>query len=139
MSPAETTVEVLSVGPLPETHRMLRSILQHTNWRIHCVESRQEACRLLRDHPLGVVISEDQLPDGTWRDLLTDVSETAARPYVIVTSRLSDEKLWMEVIEAGGFDVLARPLESSEVRRVIAVGWRHWHDRATHAPRTAAA
>ena len=50
-------------------------------------------------------------------------------PLIIVTSRLADERLWAEVLNLGGFDVLSRPYDAREVRHVIAQAWRSWHSR----------
>jgi DNA-binding response OmpR family regulator len=36
-----------------------------------------------------------------------------------VTSRLADERLWAEVLSLGGYDVLMKPFDVSEVYRVI--------------------
>jgi FixJ family two-component response regulator len=40
-------------------------------------------------------------------------------PPLIVTSRHADNRLWGEVLNLGGFDVLAKPLDEDEVRRVV--------------------
>jgi len=129
MSDEETKVQVLSVGPVAETHSVLKRILQSTNWNIHPAESRRDASEWMRQHPVGVVICEDQLPDGSWRDLMQDLAESPNHPYFIVTSGSGGRRLWMDVIEAGGFDLLAKPFDTLEVRRVIALAWRHWASR----------
>jgi len=43
----------------------------------------------------------------------------AAPPLLIVASRLADERLWAEVLNLGGYDVLLKPFEPAELRRVI--------------------
>jgi len=44
---------------------------------------------------------------------------------LVVTSRLADDALWAEVLNMGGYDVLAVPLDSEEVMRVIGAALRH--------------
>ena len=39
-------------------------------------------------------------------------------PVLIVTSKVADEYLWSEVLNLGGYDVLAQPLDRDEVTRV---------------------
>jgi len=40
-------------------------------------------------------------------------------PKLIVTWRLADERLWAEVLNLGGFDVLGQPLYAREVLHSI--------------------
>jgi len=37
---------------------------------------------------------------------------------------LADEVLWAEVLNLGGYDVLAKPFNSNEFIRVISMAWR---------------
>jgi hypothetical protein len=50
----------------------------------------------------------------------------AKPPQLIVTSRTADESLWAEVLNIGGYDVMALPFERLEVERVIASASRHF-------------
>jgi hypothetical protein len=45
---------------------------------------------------------------------------------VIVSSRLADERLWAEVLNLGGYDVLGMPFEPEKVLRVADSAWRAW-------------
>jgi hypothetical protein len=44
----------------------------------------------------------------------------------VVASRHADENLWGEVLNLGGYDVLIKPFDCSEVTRVVGMAWRHW-------------
>jgi len=63
-------------------------------------------------------------------------------PPVIVTTRAVDDALWTEVLEAGAFDLLPKPLDPDEVRRVISLSWRSARDaralKASCRPRATA-
>jgi DNA-binding response OmpR family regulator len=77
-----------------------------------------------RTHP-RVVVCERDLPDGSWKDVLDLTLALCNRPPVIVTSRLADECLWAEVLNLGGYDVLAKPLDEREVYRAVQLAWEH--------------
>jgi hypothetical protein len=47
-------------------------------------------------------------------------------PLLVVTSRLADEYLWVEVLNLDGHDVLAKPFRAAEAQRVLESGWRIW-------------
>ena len=46
------------------------------------------------------------------------------RPALIVVARVGDERLWAEVLNLGGYDVLAKPLDPAEVDYVISAACR---------------
>jgi DNA-binding response OmpR family regulator len=52
-----------------------------------------------------------------------------APPCVIVTSRLASDRLWMELLNEGAFDLLSKPFDPSEVMRIIHSAWVHWQNR----------
>jgi len=57
--------------------------------------------------------------------------EAAADPaFLIVASRLADNRIWAEVLNEGGHDVLAKPFHTPEVLQSItsACLWRRVHE-----------
>jgi len=49
-------------------------------------------------------------------------------PPLIVTSRLADDRLWVEALNLGAYDVLAKPFDRQEVTRSIHLAWMHWQN-----------
>jgi len=84
-----------------------------------------------------VVISDCLLPDGRWNDLLLDLRRQAVEPLLIVASRLADDRLWAEVLNLGGYDVLAMSFRAEEVLRSVSLAWRHWRERLVTGVRPA--
>lgn len=113
---AVTRFTVLSVSPVPQDHLMLRHALDSAKWRVVAVATRRGALERLRVNTVSVIVCESVLEDGTWRDLLDHNRDGTP---VIVTSRLADEYLWSEVLNLGGYDVLAKPFSDREVRHVL--------------------
>ncbi len=62
--------------------------------------------------------------------MLHELDGLRVRPNLIVTSRLADEGLWAEVLNLGGYDVLAQPFDAEEVYRVVFLAWDEWKRRA---------
>jgi DNA-binding response OmpR family regulator len=85
-----------------------------------------------------VVITDSQLPDGRWHDMLRELRRRPADPPLIVASRLADNRLWAEVLNLGGYDVLATPFEAQEVVRSVSPAWRHMRDKRLAIARPAA-
>ena len=119
-------ISILLVSPSAEDMSSLRRILHHGDWHISRASDCQEAAKHLRQHGASVVICDRDLPDGDWKDLLQQTSAMDSRPLLLVVSRVADEALWAEVLNLGGYDVLLKPFDRSEVLRVIGMAWRQW-------------
>ncbi|MCS6951427.1 MAG: response regulator [Bryobacterales bacterium] len=123
-------VLVLAVSPLPDDHISLRAIFRHSKWQLHSAATLEEARAFLYANPVGVVLSECTLAEGkTWKDLLRAVEVLRHPPPLIVTSRLADECLWAEVLNLGGYDLLIKPFDPTEVFRVVSLAWLSWKSR----------
>ena len=121
----EGRCSILSISAWPNDHLALRHILNDSLWQITNADSFHQAIGCLcRDRP-DLIICERDLPDGSWRDLLSHVAELMDPPALIVTSEAADKDLHSEVLTLGGFHVFTKPFHSDEVRQVVAAAWRH--------------
>ena len=48
---------------------------------------------VIHSHVLGVVVIESELPDGTWRDVLSSLDDVPDPALLIVVSRLAGERV----------------------------------------------
>lgn len=119
---AGRTITVLAV--VLETNdraQLLRASLER-KWNPQFAAGFQEAHAVLREGAVDVVISDSQIgEEHSWRELLYTMHETTEPAALIVADRLADETLWVEVLNEGGFDVLATPFDSSELHHAVSV------------------
>jgi DNA-binding response OmpR family regulator len=118
-------ITLLAVSPDRGDHQSLKEILEAEQWTVRGACSRDEALRLLTESTTAVIACERDLPDGSWKDVFDHACSLESPPPVIVISRHADESLWAEVLNLGGFDVLAKPFEKSEVSRVVNMASRY--------------
>ena len=118
--------EILSVSPFAEDHSALEGILKgatapgrNSTWHLSSTATLSSALTALRREEHPVVVCERDLAPGTWKDLVENIQSLAIPIFVIVTSRLADERLWAEALNFGAYDVLAKPFYPPEVTRVI--------------------
>jgi DNA-binding response OmpR family regulator len=119
-------VAVLAVSPAEEDRVLLSHVFSHSKWTFDCVRTRGEAVQVLERTGFGVIICAAELPDGTWKDLLAELVIQRPPPRLVVSSHLADEKLWADVLDHGGYDVLEEPFDPPEVIRVVSLAWRQW-------------
>jgi FixJ family two-component response regulator len=121
----------------PGDLRCLQRILGHTRWALEAASCLADVLSRLEHHPSVVLITDANLADGNWKDLLAQISLLPSPPPVIVAANHADDRLWMEVLNTGGYNVLGKPFEEQEVFRVISMAWLHGRKRvqaAGHAP-----
>jgi CheY-like chemotaxis protein len=112
-------IRVLSISPNLEDHAALRRVLEGLTCEIStAVNCRQAAAQLSREQ-ISVVFCESLLEDGTWERVLDLIRMDSNPPFLIVASRQADEQLWAEVLNLGGYDVVAKPLSPREVRHIL--------------------
>jgi DNA-binding response OmpR family regulator len=125
--------QVLSLSPAAEDAADLQKILDGMQWRIAALPSYQKAIGFLKRKRVAAVVCEQTLVDGNWKDILQLLAAFPTHPLLIVTSRLADDSLWSEVLNLGGYNVLAKPFDAKEVRHVFD---SVWHETIRSIPRT---
>ena len=112
-------IHVLSISPNSEDHVMLRRVLSGLPCEISTVANCRQAAAQLSRGRISVVFCESLLEDGTWKRVLDQIGRCSSPPLLIVASRQADEHLWAEVLNLGGYDVVAKPLNPREVRHIL--------------------
>jgi len=109
---------LLVVSSDEQDHSSLRRILR-ADCRLHAAVGLHEAMSCVRRFGPQVVICDQTFADGDWRELLSDLQSEQQMPPLIVVSRLADDRLWAEVLNLGGYDLLTKPFVEAEVGRVV--------------------
>jgi DNA-binding response OmpR family regulator len=112
--------QLLSVSGFRADHKALARMIDRDFWNLIPVRRCREALLRLNSTSISVVVCEQSLPDGTWREVFENLEAMAKPPALVVTSKRPDDHLWAEVLNIGGYDVLAKPFYREEVRRVLA-------------------
>ena len=71
-----------------------------------------------------IVILDRDLASPDWRPAVRQFSSPPKSAWVILASRVIDDYLWEEVIQQGGYDVLAKPFQEAELIRTLEFAWR---------------
>ena len=124
----ESDVCALLVGEYEADRFLVHEVFKKHGWRLLEARDRKRAMQCLERNPVKVVIAKTDVPNWSWRRVLNDLQSFTKPPQLIVTSRTADESLWAEVLNVGGYDVMAQPFEQYEVERVIASAHRHFDE-----------
>ena len=126
LGPEDERISVLVLSSMGRDLASLVSILGRTRWHVFWFTSASDALMEMSRTPVPVVICDGEMPQGAWRRILRHSMTMPFPPRVIVTSALGQERFWAEVLNWGGYDVLAKPYEAGEIYRVVSAAYRSW-------------
>lgn len=116
----------LAVSPSEVDLSFLQRMFDDAQWRLFTAHTCKEGMAQLDREQIPIVICADRLLDGSWKDVLSRFAPMLEPPRLIVASRHADERLWSEVLNLGGFDLLAMPFREVEVGYAIGSAWVDW-------------
>ena len=116
---------VLFISPHGEDAGILSKMLSPLSIPLEHAEDFQQARQKLERERYDVVLTEADLPDGSWVDVLNFAGWLNSPSAVIVTHPFADDRLWAEVLNLGGYDLLAQPFYISEVQRILSNACLH--------------
>jgi DNA-binding NtrC family response regulator len=111
---------VLFVSPRREDATTLSSMLGSLSVPIEYVADLAHARAMIRDGKYPVILTEANLNDGTWLDVLDLARRVTPRSEVIVTDVRADARFWAEVLNMGAYDLIAQPFATAEVQRILS-------------------
>jgi DNA-binding NtrC family response regulator len=111
---------VLFVSPRREDATILSHMLRSVSTSLHHVGDLQHARAIMQGEPYQVVLTEANLPDGNWRDVLELAQKTQPASEVIVTDASADARFWAEALNLGAYDLIAQPFATAEVQRILS-------------------
>jgi DNA-binding NtrC family response regulator len=104
-----------------EDQATLGAILDRSDRDLLFTQSFTEARTALHAFRFQAVISDGLFSDGhCWKDLLREIEDMADRPPLIVADRHADERLWVEVLNLGAWDLITKPFDAREVLHVMS-------------------
>ena len=110
---------VLFVSSSVEDARTLVPMLDAVGIPFSHATDLAQAKKLLESNVFSAVLTEVNLPDGTWKDVVGSVGQIRRGVAVVVTDLLADTSLWVDVLEFGAYDLLPKPFCCGEVQRIL--------------------
>jgi len=124
----------LGISPVTQDLACLEEIFNRIGFRFQAARSYREALRVLCAHRMPIIICNDWLPDGNWKDILSLLAPLSEPYQLIVMTGTADERLAAEVRAMSAFDVLPKPLRAEEIVSLVGRVWRSWREADRVAP-----
>jgi len=118
-------MRVLLASEREDDYRTLQTLLHNTKWSVARALSWDELSGFCGRAASPVVLLDRHFQRSDWRFTVSSLLQPAPNCCVILLSDVSDQYLWDELVKHGGFDILARPFERSEVLGTLSFAQRH--------------
>ncbi|MFH2139735.1 MAG: EAL domain-containing protein [Pseudomonadota bacterium] len=107
------------------TSALLR-VLRNDGYKILCASSGKEGLALLAQHDVGVIISDQRMPEMSGVEFLTQVKELYPHTIRIVLSGYADLDSVMDAINRGAiYKFFAKPWDNEILRAEVLEAFRH--------------
>lgn len=116
---AKPKAAVLVISPYCEERAFLARVLGELDCEVCLAHTLVESLHLISNRHMAAVLCSETLLDGDWKCVLANLTRSSSKAKLLVTSRRADDKFWAEVLNRGGYDVLAKPFDAAEVCRVL--------------------
>ena len=117
---------VLLASGRDDDYVTLQALLQDTKWSVARALTWAEVSSFCGRVASPVVLVDRHFQGSDWQFTLSSLLHTTANCCLILLSDVSDPYLWNELVQHGGFDVLARPFEPAAVHRTLTFAQRHF-------------
>jgi DNA-binding NtrC family response regulator len=97
----------------------ISALLEDSRIRIFHAMHLTEAEAQLKLTGARVLLTETTFSRGNWRDAMEMVRRVKPQRSLVVAARLPDERLWIGVLESGAYDLVLKPFDADELRRIL--------------------
>lgn len=108
------------LGCSEEDYRVASRYLDAAQVRVRRASSLEQADLLLADGESRVLLTEAAFPGGTWHDALALKRARHPEATLVVTAGNADERLWLDVLDQGAYDLVLKPFVADELLRILA-------------------
>jgi DNA-binding NtrC family response regulator len=108
------------LGCSEEDYQVASGHLDSAHVRLLPASSIEQADLLLAGGEARVLIAKATFPGGTWQDALALRRTRHPAAVLVVAAEYADERLWLDVLDQGGYDLIVKPFVAEELIRVLA-------------------
>ena len=128
---SEEAPEMLAIMGSPRDQTTVADFARSEGWGLTLVSTLAQGISYAGRRAVPVIILDRDLDDDDWRCTVHLFAQTQPKPCIILVSSVMDSYLFDEVVKQGGFDVVAKPIQTDEIRRVGRLAFTFWKKGGT--------
>lgn len=99
---------------------MAESTIQDDCLHVISVHSYREAVITMARQHVALLLCDEALVDGSWKDLLGQMAMMPEPPRLVLLVSAANPTVLAEALDLGAYDALSKPLGASDLRQLIA-------------------
>jgi DNA-binding response OmpR family regulator len=127
--------EVLAILGNSRDQITVTEFAQSRHWHLTLVSTPDQGLSSAAEKVTPVILLDRDLAGHEWRSTMRRLAQNHSKPCIILVSPVVDPYLFDEVVRQGGFDVVTKPIEPDELRRIGHLALTFWKRcRASNSP-----
>jgi hypothetical protein len=122
-------LRILAISLLLEDRFLLEDLGKQYDWELQFTDSPREGFTLAPQTHFELILCDRNQRGYPWREVMDRLAAASPRSCILLVSPVSDDYLWGDVLQRGGYDVLRRPLRETAVLRSIGAAIRYLSGR----------
>jgi DNA-binding NtrC family response regulator len=134
-APGSARLRILAVAIPGADRSLLAHMGKEHGWDLCFCPALEEALAALPTGDFTVILCDRDQPGLPWRQVLAHLVAHSPKTSILLVSPVNDDFLWREVVQCGGYDVLARPLRGDSAVQAIHAAARSTSPRLDYSSR----
>jgi len=118
-------ISLLMITSRPEDGEELKELLQDTPWELEALPQIEDVAAALKAAAVPMLLFDSDAAGPHWREEMRALIKSRRNACVILLTNVSDQYLWEEVVQHGGFDLLTRPFRREQVLSTLLFAYAH--------------
>jgi FixJ family two-component response regulator len=118
-------IPLLIVTSRPGDVGELASLLEETPWDLTDASQLEDPAVALKGATVPILLFDRDAAAACWQVTMRRLVKSRRGVCVVLLSSVSDQYLWDEVVQHGGFDLLARPFRKEQVLSTLMFAYAH--------------
>ncbi|MGB5201221.1 MAG: sigma-54 dependent transcriptional regulator [Sedimenticolaceae bacterium] len=128
------STSVLIIEDDPALNQMLTLHFEDQGFTVYSAGQCEVGLELAREHPVELILLDQQLPDGEGIELLPHLRELQPMAGVIMMTGQHDLELAIEAIKSGAADFIHKPLKTASLQATVDKVLAGHADEPEHRP-----
>jgi DNA-binding NtrC family response regulator len=112
-------VHALVISPNLEARKRLLQVLENLSADVISCSTKAQADGVLYHQCFEIVFCDEQLPDGSYADLIHADHFEHRIPRIVVVTRIGEWELYFEATSKGAFDVIRAPWHPTDIEMTV--------------------
>ncbi len=116
---SEQRLRILALSVSLNDRFLLERLAKQHDWEVRFTRSPQDAFSLVSQRYFELILCDRNQYGFPWREVMDRLAEGSPQSCILLLSPAHNDYLWRDVLQHGGYDVLACPLREAAVLRLV--------------------